>query len=261
MVFDIQLMKDMGFNMLRKHIKIEPLRWYYHCDRLGMLVWQDMINGGGKYNLLTISAPLITGIHHKDNNYKKFSRTDAMARASYYTELTEMIAQLYSCPSICAWVAFNEGWGQFDAANAAAYIQKLDHTRIIDHASGWHDQKIGKLQSLHVYFRPYHFKPDKLHRAVALTEFGGYTLAVPGHTWGDKRFGYKGFRDSATLGEAFRKLYETQIIPAKEQGLCACVYTQLSDVEDELNGFVTYDRKTVKLPKSLVREVSLQLRK
>ena len=261
MVFDIQLMKDMGFNMLRKHIKIEPLRWYYHCDRLGMLVWQDMINGGGKYNLLTISAPLITGIHHKDNNYKKFSRTDAMARASYYTELTEMIAQLYSCPCICTWVAFNEGWGQFDAANAAAYIQKLDHTRIIDHASGWHDQKIGKLQSLHVYFRPYHFKPDKLHRAVALTEFGGYTLAVPGHTWGDKRFGYKGFRDSATLGEAFRKLYETQIIPAKEQGLCACVYTQLSDVEDELNGFVTYDRKTVKLPKSLVREISLQLRK
>ena len=219
MVFDIQLMKDMGFNMLRKHIKIEPLRWYYHCDRLGMLVWQDMINGGGKYNLLTISVPLITGIHHKDNNYKKFSRTDPMARASYYTELTEMIAQLYSCPSICAWVAFNEGWGQFDAANAAAYIQKLDHTRIIDHASGWHDQKIGKLQSLHVYFRPYHFKPDKLHRAVALTEFGGYTLAVPGHTWGDKRFGYKGFRDSASLGEAFRKLYETQIIPAKEQGL------------------------------------------
>ena len=261
MVFDIQLMKDMGFNMLRKHIKIEPLRWYYHCDRLGMLVWQDMINGGGTYNLLTISAPLITGIHCKDNNYKKFSRTDPMARASYYTELTEMIAQLYSCPCICTWVAFNEGWGQFDAASAAAYIQKLDHTRIIDHASGWHDQKIGKLQSLHVYFRPYHFKPDKLHRAVALTEFGGYTLAVPGHTWGDKRFGYKGFRDSASLGEAFRKLYETQIIPAKEQGLCACVYTQLSDVEDELNGFVTYDRKTVKLPKSLVREISLQLRK
>ena len=261
LVYDIQLAKDMGFNMLRKHIKVECDRWYYHCDRLGMLVWQDMINGGGKYNLLTISAPLITGIHHKDNNYKKFSRTDAMARASYYTELTEMIAQLYSCPCICAWVAFNEGWGQFDAANAAAYIQKLDHTRIIDHASGWHDQKIGKLQSLHVYFRPYHFKPDKLHRAVALTEFGGYTLAVPGHTWGEKRFGYKGFRDSASLGEAFRKLYETQIIPAKEQGLCACVYTQLSDVEDELNGFVTYDRKTVKLPKSLVREISLQLRK
>ena len=260
LVFDIQLMKDMGFNMLRKHIKIEPMRWYYHCDRLGMLVWQDMINGGGKYHLLTISAPLVTGIHHKDHDYKKFARTDAIARASYYTELTEMLAQLYSCPCICTWVAFNEGWGQFDAAAAADYIKKLDPTRIVDHASGWHDQKVGNLQSLHVYFRPYRFKPDKLGRAVALTEFGGYTLAVPGHTWGEKRFGYKGFSDAESLGAAFRKLYQEQIVPAKEKGLSACVYTQLSDVEDELNGFVTYDRKTVKLPKALVREVSLSLR-
>lgn len=260
LVFDIQLMKDMGFNMLRKHIKIEPMRWYYHCDRLGMLVWQDMINGGGKYHLLTISAPLVTGIHQKDHDYKKFSRTDAIARASYYTELTEMIAQLYSCPCICTWVAFNEGWGQFDAAAAADYIKKLDPTRIVDHASGWHDQKVGSLQSLHVYFRPYRFKPDKLHRAVALTEFGGYTLAVPGHTWSKKRFGYKGFSDADSLGEAFRRLYQEQIVPAKEKGLSACIYTQLSDVEDELNGFVTYDRKTVKLPKALVREVSLSLK-
>ena len=261
MVYDIKTAKRLGFNMIRKHLKVECARWYSHCDHIGMLVWQDMINGGGTYNLLTISAPLITGIHHKDHDYKKFARTDAIARASYYTELTELIAQLYSCPCICTWVLFNEGWGQFDAAAAAEYAHRLDPSRIIDHASGWHDQKVGKLQSLHVYFRPYHFKKDRLGRAVALTEFGGYTLAVPGHTWGEKRFGYKGFRDSASLGEAFRKLYETQIIPAKEQGLCACVYTQLSDVEDELNGFVTYDRKTVKLPKSLVREVSLQLRK
>ena len=260
LIFDIQLMKDMGFNMLRKHIKIEPMRWYYHCDRLGMLVWQDMMNGGGKYHPLTISAPLVTGIHHKDHDYKKFSRTDAIARASYYTELTEMIAQLYSCPCICTWVAFNEGWGQFDAAAAAQYIQTLDHTRLIDHASGWHDQKVGNLQSLHVYFRPYHFRPDKFGRAVALTEFGGYTLAVPGHTWSEKHFGYKRFRDVQALGTAFRTLYEQQIIPAKAKGLSASIYTQLSDVENELNGFVTYDRKTVKLPKALVREISLQLK-
>ena len=260
MIFDLQLMKDMGFNMLRKHIKIEPMRWYYHCDRLGMLVWQDMINGGGTYNLLTISAPLITGIHHKDHDYKKFARTDAIARASYYTELTELIAQLYSCPCICTWVLFNEGWGQFDAAAAAEYAHRLDPSRIIDHASGWHDQKVGKLQSLHVYFRPYHFKKDRLGRAVALTEFGGYTLAVPGHTWGKKRFGYKPLRDEAALADAFRRLYEQQIIPATEKGLAASVYTQLSDVEDECNGFVTYDRKVVKLPKQLVREISLSLK-
>lgn len=260
LIFDIQTAKDMGFNMLRKHIKIEPMRWYYHCDRLGMLVWQDMINGGGTYNLLTISAPLITGIHHKDHDYKKFARTDAIARASYYTELTELIAQLYSCPCICTWVLFNEGWGQFDAAAAAEYAHRLDPSRIIDHASGWHDQKVGKLQSLHVYFRPYHFKKDRLGRAVALTEFGGYTLAVPGHTWGKKRFGYKPLRDEAALADAFRRLYEQQIIPAKEKGLAASVYTQLSDVEDECNGFVTYDRKVVKLPKQLVREISLSLK-
>ena len=155
---------------------------------------------------------------------------------------------------------FNEGWGQFDAAAAADYARKLDPSRIIDHASGWHDQKVGKLQSLHVYFRPYHFKKDRLGRAVALTEFGGYTLAVPGHTWGKKRFGYKPLRDEASLADAFRRLYEQQIIPAKEKGLAASVYTQLSDVEDECNGFVTYDRKVVKLPKQLVREISLSLK-
>ena len=219
-----------------------------------------MINGGGKYNLLTVSAPLLTGIHRKDNDYRKFARTDAMARASYYTELTEMIAQLYSCPCICTWVAFNEGWGQFDAARAAEYIQKLDPTRVVDHASGWHDQKIGKLQSLHVYFKPYHFRPDKLGRAVALTEFGGYKLAVPEHVWGEKQFGYKGFRDEEAFAAAFQKLYARQIIPAKAKGLSASVYTQLSDVEDELNGLVTYDRKHVKLSKALAREIALSLR-
>ena len=260
MVYDIKTAKRLGFNMIRKHLKVECARWYSHCDHIGMLVWQDMINGGGTYNLLTISAPLITGIHHKDHDYKKFARTDAIARASYYTELTELIAQLYSCPCICTWVLFNEGWGQFDAAAAADYARKLDPSRIIDHASGWHDQKVGKLQSLHVYFRPYHFKKDRLGRAVALTEFGGYTLAVPGHTWGKKRFGYKPLRDEASLADAFRRLYEQQIIPAKEKGLAASVYTQLSDVEDECNGFVTYDRKVVKLPKQLVREISLSLK-
>mgnify|MGYP001051538530 CR=1 FL=1 len=260
MVYDIKTAKRLGFNMIRKHLKVECARWYSHCDHIGMLVWQDMINGGGTYNLLTISAPLITGIHHKDHDYKKFARTDAIARASYYTELTELIAQLYSCPCICTWVLFNEGWGQFDAAAAAEYAHRLDPSRIIDHASGWHDQKVGKLQSLHVYFRPYHFKKDRLGRAVALTEFGGYTLAVPGHTWGKKRFGYKPLRDEAALADAFRRLYEQQIIPAKEKGLAASVYTQLSDVEDECNGFVTYDRKVVKLPKQLVREISLSLK-
>ena len=259
MIYDITLMKRMGFNMLRKHIKIEPMRWYYHCDRLGMLVWQDMMNGGGDYRLLTISAPLFTHRSHSDHDYRRFARTDAAGRAAYYTELTEMVTQLYSCPCIVMWVPFNEGWGQFDAAEAARRIEVLDKTRTIDHASGWHDQRIGSIQSLHVYFYPYRYKPDRLGRAVVLSEFGGYQLPVAGHTWNDANFGYKGYKTPEALMEAYRKLFETQILPARRKGLAASVYTQLSDVEDEVNGFVTYDRKVEKLDAGAVRAINQRL--
>ena len=259
MIYDITLMKRMGFNMLRKHIKIEPLRWYYHCDRLGMLVWQDMMNGGGDYRLLTISAPLFTHRSHSDHDYRRFARTDAAGRAAYYAELTEMVTQLYSCPCIVMWVPFNEGWGQFDAAEAVRRIEVLDKTRTIDHASGWHDQRIGSIQSLHVYFYPYRYKPDRLGRAVVLSEFGGYQLPVAGHTWNDANFGYKGYKTPEALMEAYRKLFETQILPARRKGLAASVYTQLSDVEDEVNGFVTYDRKVEKLDAGAVRAINQRL--
>ncbi len=259
MIYDITLMKRMGFNMLRKHIKIEPMRWYYHCDRLGMLVWQDMMNGGGDYRLLTISAPLFTHRSHSDHDYRRFARADAAGRAAYYAELTEMVTQLYSCPCIVMWVPFNEGWGQFDAAEAVRRIEALDKTRTIDHASGWHDQRIGSIQSLHVYFYPYRYKPDRLGRAVVLSEFGGYQLPVAGHTWNDANFGYKGYKTPEALMEAYRKLFETQILPARRKGLAASVYTQLSDVEDEVNGFVTYDRKVEKLDAGAVRAINQRL--
>lgn len=259
MIYDITLMKRMGFNMLRKHIKVEPMRWYYHCDRLGMLVWQDMMNGGGDYRLLTISAPLFTHRSHSDHDYRRFARTDAAGRAAYYAELTEMVTQLYSCPCIVMWVPFNEGWGQFDAAEAVRRIEALDKTRTIDHASGWHDQRIGSIQSLHVYFYPYRYKPDRLGRAVVLSEFGGYQLPVAGHTWNDANFGYKGYKTPEAFMEAYRKLFETQILPARRKGLAASVYTQLSDVEDEVNGFVTYDRKVEKLDAGAVRAINQRL--
>ena len=261
LVWDIRTMKNLGFNMLRKHIKVEPMRWYYHCDRLGMLVWQDMPNGGGKYDLLTISAPLITRRHKKDNDYKRFARTDAAGRAEYYAGLDEMVRQLYNCPSIVMWVPFNEGWGQFDAAEAVRRIRALDQTRTIDHASGWHDQGAGDVQSLHVYFYQYRFRPDKRGRAVVLSEFGGYNLPLAGHTWNDANFGYRGYKTPEALEAAYRKLYEAQIIPAKEKGLAACVYTQLSDVEDEVNGLVTYDRRVVKLPVSAPFALNAQLKR
>jgi hypothetical protein len=255
MIYDIHTMKHLGFNMLRKHIKIEPLRWYYHCDRLGMLVWQDMVNGGGKYSLLTISSPLVTGVHFKDNRYRWFSRQDAEGRAEFTGELIGMIRHLYNCPCIAMWVPFNEGWGQFDAAQAVSLIQSEDGTRTIDHASGWHDQKIGDFKSLHVYFKPYRFKKDRLGRAVILTEFGGYSYPVAGHCYTAKDFGYKKLSTPEQLFGQYRKLYEEQIIPAKAKGLAATVYTQLSDIENEVNGFLTYDRKVLKLPVDSIREI------
>ena len=255
LIFDIQTAKDMGFNMLRKHIKIEPLRWYYHCDRLGMLVWQDMINGGGSYNPAVISAPLVTGVHLSDKNHKLFAREDLEGRMEYETELNEMIELLYNCPCIAMWVPFNEGWGQFDAARIAEKIANADPTRTIDHASGWHDQKIGQTKSLHVYFKKYVFKPDKLGRAVMLTEFGGYNYRCAGHSFGSADFGYKKLKSPADLQKALEKLYSEQIKPAYKQGLSAAVYTQLSDVEEEVNGLVTYDRKVVKLPSETMRKI------
>lgn len=260
MIYDITLARKMGFNMLRKHIKIEPMRWYYHCDRLGMLVWQDMMNGGGEYDFLTISSPVFLGSHGSDSNYRRFARQDADGREQYYRELCEMIEQLYNCTSIAMWVPFNEGWGQFDAEKAVERILALDTTRTIDHASGWYDQKIGDIQSLHVYFKKYRFKKDKQGRAVVLSEFGGYNYYEKGHSFSDRIDSlYNKYDTPEALFKAYKKLYDTEIIPAKAKGLSAAVYTQLTDVEDELNGMVTYDREVVKLPVEGVREINLRL--
>lgn len=253
-IYDIQTAKDLGYNMLRKHIKVEPMRWYYHCDRIGMLVWQDMMNGGGEYRFRTISTPLVTGIHQKDHKYLAFARNAEAGRAEYMRELEEMITQLVNVPSIVLWVPFNEGWGQFDAKIACEKILALDASRPIDHASGWHDQKIGQIQSLHVYFKPYKFKRDQLGRAVVLSEFGGYNLRLEGHTFNNVDFGYKKLASEQELWKAYHDLYVQQILPAIPKGLAATVYTQLTDVEDELNGILTYDRRIVKLPvDSLIR--------
>ena len=255
LIYDISTAKAMGFNMLRKHIKVEPLRWYYHCDRLGMLVWQDMPNGGRRYNPVIISAPLVTGIHLNDSTHALFARSDSEGRAQFKSELGELVNHLYNCPCICMWVIFNEGWGQFDARKMYDFVRSMDKTRVIDHASGWHDQGIGNVQSLHVYFKKYHFKPDKKGRAVLLSEFGGYSHQVPGHCYNNKYFGYKKFEMPFQLEAALEDLYQTEIGPAKLQGLSAAVYTQLSDVEDELNGLLTYDRKVVKIAPEPMRKI------
>ena len=249
----------MGFNTLRKHIKIEPLRWYYHADRLGMLVWQDMVSGGGKYLFGVVSAPLILGSHLKDNHYSLLRRKDKEMRDEYEKNLSLMINHLYNSTSICMWVPFNEAWGQFDSVRIGKNVERIDKTRTVDYASGWLDQGEGSFKSLHVYFRPYTYQPDKKKRCVILTEFGGYGRGIKGHRYGEDTFQYKGFNSEKELTDAFVELYKRDIIPAKAKGLSASIYTQLSDVEDELNGLITYDREVVKMDKDRVLELSKEL--
>ncbi|MBQ6359473.1 MAG: glycoside hydrolase family 2 [Clostridia bacterium] len=248
MVCDIQTMKALGFNMLRKHIKIEPLRWYYLCDTMGMLVWQDMVSGGGPYRTSVVTVP-VAGVfpHRVDNGYKAFGRQSEESRERYRWELEETVKLLYNCPSIVMWVPFNEGWGQFDALEAVERIRALDGTRTIDHASGWHDQGGGDVYSRHVYFRKFRFKRDRAGRAAVLSEFGGYACGIEGHRWSKKDFGYRMFSGEKELTAGIVKLYDREIRPAKAQGLAAAVYTQVSDVEEEINGLLTYDRKELKV--------------
>lgn len=254
MVFDIEQAKVLGFNMLRKHIKIEPLRWYYHCDRLGMLVWQDMVNGGGKYNQLLVGylPTLFPGIASriKDNWYRLFARGNIEGRKEWNRECEETVKLLYNNPSIVVWVPFNEGWGQFDANKATSLIRSLDETRLIDQASGWYDQKGGDFKSVHNYFHPLKYSPDK--RAVVLSEFGGYACYVKEHSYSPMVYGYRVYLNTKSLEEALQKLYREDIEKLKKEGLSAAVYTQLSDVEDEVNGLFTYDRKICKLTKPLM---------
>lgn len=260
LIYDIQTAKAMGFNLLRKHIKVEPMRWYYHCDRLGMMVWQDMPSGGGKYRFSTITLPLVTGIHRRDNHYRAFARASSQGRGEYIDELEEMVGQLFNAPSVVLWVPFNEGWGQFDSTLVMERLRALDPTRPVDPASGWHDQGAGELRSLHVYFKPFRFRRDRRCRALALSEFGGYNLRVDGHCFNQKDYGYRRLPDAAALWRDFSRLYEREVLPAVPRGLCASVYTQLSDVEDELNGLMTYDRRVVKLDADEVRELNERLK-
>ncbi|GAA3289337.1 glycoside hydrolase family 2 TIM barrel-domain containing protein [Arthrobacter citreus] len=261
LAYDIQAAKDLGFTMLRKHIKIEPLRWYYHADRLGMLVWQDLVNGGRSYRHAVVTAPAVGMPHRNDGDYAAFGRADEQGREDFHAELRSTVELLRNCTSLAVWVPFNEGWGQFDANAATELLRGLDPTRSIDHASGWHDQGGGDLKSVHVYFVPFKLRRGWLRdgRAVVLSEYGGYSLRVPGHTFNEKEFGYRRFKTRDALRQAYEKLHRRQIEPAVAQGLAATVYTQLTDVEDEVNGLLTYDRRVVKIDAGTVRELNAGL--
>ncbi len=249
-IYDIELAKKTGFNMIRKHIKIEPLRWYYHCDRLGIIVWQDMVNGGTTYNMMW-ACYMPTGLPFlgrviKDNLYGIFARKSEEGRRLWEEECKGTVEHLYNVPSISTWVPFNEAWGQFDAVRVAEDVKSQDPTRTVDHASGWFDQKAGDFNSVHNYFRKLKVEKDE-KRAFIISEYGGYACHISGHSSVERIFGYKKFDTLEGLSNAYHELYEGQVLPLVEKGLSGVVYTQLSDVEEEVNGLVTYDRKVVKI--------------
>lgn len=258
MIYELSVIKNMGFNMLRKHAKVECRRWYYHCDRMGILVMQDMPSGGfGEWNKTVMATLPTLGLRkRKDTGVTNFGKISAKAKLAYYTELDEMISTLYNSPCIYAWCAFNEGWGQFDSADVTEHIRRMDPTRLIDSASGWFDTGCGDFLSLHNYFFPYRAKPDPLGRVVLLSEFGGFSYLEEGHAEADQLYGYRKYKDKVQLDQAVYELYEKMIWENIRRGLSGCIYTQVSDIEDECNGIFTYDRKVIKLNARRMRRMN-----
>ena len=259
MIYELKKIKELGFNMLRKHVKVECRRWYYHCDRLGILVMQDMPNGGGPYDFKQTAVWPNLGMRHKKDTVqnKAFGRVTDVSREMYYKELDDMLDMLYNTVSVFAWVPFNEGWGQFDSEKVTEHIREYDRTRLVDSASGWHDQGAGEFDSRHVYFLPYRVPKDD-GRIHLLSEFGGYAYLEYGHSEAEKLYGYKNFTDKLALDEAVHNLYERDILGNIRKGLAGCIYTQVSDVEDECNGIFTADRKIIKVDERKMRKMNLR---
>lgn len=261
MLGDIQLMKTMGFNMIRKHIKVEPLRWYYHCDQLGILVWQDMVSGTEWENVKFHHGLSILHLHMPDMFRCFFGRQRKSGRQEYEVCLHEMLETLHSYSCIVVWVPFNEAWGQFDTRRITQKIHHYDPSRLIDHASGWSDQGVGDFCSRHIYFTDIKFSKRSGRRRInALTEFGGYSYPISGHRYNpDFAFGYRHYADQSTFELAVQTLYRESIRPQIQNGLSALVYTQLTDVEDEINGWMTYDRKMIKATPELIATLNQEL--
>ena len=260
---ELSEVKALGFNLLRKHAKIEPQRWYYHCDRLGLIVWQDIVNGGSAYNLWFVTyltnvlQPLLRRFPDGKACRRLLSRAKPAGREEYAHELADTVQALRCHPCIACWVPFNEGWGQFDAGKAVQALRTLDGIRLVDEASGWFDQGGGDVHSLHNYFYPLRIRPQK--RTVALSEYGGIAWPMPGHEPPHKTYGYGTAKDRQELTARYKKLQLKTVLPQLEKGLSALVYTQLTDVEDEVNGLFTYDRAAVKPDANAVRSVNAAL--
>ena len=251
---DIIRMKELGYNMLRKHIKIEPETFYYACDGLGMLVMQDMVNNGG-YNFVFDTALPTFGFKTKKDAKGKIEGR----RKEFFKQHTkETIEHLYNHPSIIAYTIFNEGWGQFNSDEMYDYVKELDATRVVDSTSGWFAQKKNDFDSEHIYFKVIPLEPKE--RPLFVSECGGYTMAVEDHYYSKyAQYGYGASDTKEALTKDIVFMYENMIIPYVKSGVCGCVYTQISDVEDEINGLYTYDRKVCKVVKEDMLAMSEKL--
>ncbi len=251
---DILTAKSLGFNMLRKHIKIEPQIFYYYCDLYGIAVFQDMVNNG-RYNFIYDTALPTVG-------FKRLPRNECKkTRDVFYETAKETLARLHNHPSVLYYTVFNEGWGQHNGNIAYDTLKPLDNGRIFDTASGWFGGVRSDVQSEHVYFKRADFRinPDI---PCVLSEFGGYSCNIEGHIWSTRRtYGYKICQTPEELTAELEKLYSEEIIPLAERGLSAAVLTQLSDVEDETNGLITYDRRAVKVDKDTMLCIAERLKK
>lgn len=252
LLFDVVKTKEMGFNMIRKHVKIEPARWYYHCDKLGLLVWQDMPSGdmGNRWEMRP-------GVYGRATEKKRTPESIAI----FKTEWKEIMDDLYNFPSIVVWVPFNEAWGQFNTAEIVNWTMQHDPSRLVNTASGGNFEPVGHIIDLHNYPEP--LMPDPAlfgkDRILVLGEFGGLGLPIEKHTWQDKNnWGYQSFKSSEDLFKRYTE-FMGNIPHLIEKGLSAAVYTQTTDVEVETNGLMTYDRKIIKVPVADLKKVHMPL--
>lgn len=249
---DILALKRLGFNTLRKHIKIEPLYFYYLCDKLGMIVFQDFVNNG-KYRFFQETVLPTLGLI-RNRHYGR--RVSPFVRDRFVRQGEETMRLLHNSPSVCYYTIFNEGWGQFDADRMYAHFKALDPSRIIDATSGWFQGTMSDVDSRHIYFKRIRIR-KRAKKPFVLSEFGGYSYPVEGHCFRpEKSFGYKQFHDAETYRRALKELYLNQILPQIGKGLCGCIYTQVSDVEEETNGLFTFDRQVMKIDEETLKAFS-----
>ena len=250
---DILRMKELGINLLRKHIKVEPDYFYYACDKLGMLVMQDMVNNG-PYSFIKDTALPTVGFKKRGDK----TGLSGKRKEIFIKHVEDTIEQVYNFPSVVAYTIFNEGWGQFESDHMYDHVKSLDNTRLADSTSGWFAQNKNDFDSEHIYFKAISVEPKD--RPMFMSECGGYSMAVEGHYYSKYNvYGYGGSESAEKLTEDILNLYDVMILPAVPKGMCGCIYTQLSDVEDEINGLYTYDRKVCKVEKDKMADMAKKL--